>query len=86
VLSSLPWNLVEDKLTQGLNDSDYYTGYSDDTAKLINGKFHQTVSQSAMGILQQWCNKTYLSRNHNKMVIIIFTKKRALRNNSSYHD
>jgi hypothetical protein len=41
--------------------------------------FPQTVSevlQAALGTLQQWCDKTRLSINSNKMIVIPFTRKR----------
>jgi hypothetical protein len=49
-------------------------------ANLINGKSLQTVSEvlrSALGIVQQCCDKTNL--NTNKVVIIPFTGKRDIR-------
>jgi hypothetical protein len=83
VLSPLLWSLVVDKLLWELNDNYYYTvGYADDTAILINGKFAHTVSevlQTALGIKQQWCDRTNSSINPNKMVIIFFTRKTDIR-------
>jgi hypothetical protein len=80
VLSPLLWSLVVDDLISGLNSNGYYTvGYTDDIAILINGKFPHTVSevlQRALHIVQQWCERTNLSINPNKMVIIPFTRKR----------
>jgi hypothetical protein len=73
VLLPLLWSLVVDELLWELNDSDYYkVRYADDIAILINGKFPQTVSevlQMALCTVQQWCERTYLSINPNKMVI-----------------
>jgi hypothetical protein len=73
VLSPLLWRLVVDDLLWGLNNSGYYTvGYADDIAILINGKFPQMVSevlQTALHTVQQWCERTKLSINPNKMVV-----------------
>jgi hypothetical protein len=49
-----------------------------DIAILINGKFLHTVSevlQTALHAVQQWCERTNLSINSNKTVIIPFTRK-----------
>jgi hypothetical protein len=57
-------------------------GYADDIAILISGKFPNTVSehlQEALSKVQQWCDRTQLSINPQKMVIVPFTKKRDLR-------
>jgi retron-type reverse transcriptase len=79
VLSPLLWSLAVDELLRELNDSGYYTvGYADDIAILINGKFPQTVSE-VLQTVQQWCKRTNLSINPNKMVIILFTSKRDIR-------
>jgi hypothetical protein len=44
VLSPLLWSLVMGDLVWGLNSNGYYTtGYADDIAILVNGKFLQTV-------------------------------------------
>jgi hypothetical protein len=82
LLSPLPRSLVVDNVLLELHDNDYYTGYADDTAILINRKFPQTVSeilQTALRIVQQWCDTTKLSINPNKMMIIPFTRKRDIR-------
>jgi hypothetical protein len=80
VLSPLLWSLVMDDLLWALNNSDYYTvGYADGIAILINGKFPQTVSevlQTALRTVQQWCERTTLSINPNKTVVIPFTRRR----------
>jgi hypothetical protein len=66
-----------------LNSNGYYTvRYADDSAILINGKFPHTVSevlQTALHTVQQWCKRTNLPINPNKMVIIRFTKKRNIK-------
>jgi hypothetical protein len=73
VLLPLLWSLVVDELLWELNDNDYYiVGYADDIATVINTKLPQTVSevlQIALRIVQQWCDRTNLSVNPNKMVI-----------------
>jgi hypothetical protein len=82
VLSPLPWSLVMDDLLWGLNSNGCYTrtvGYADDIAILINGKYPHTVSevlQTALCTVQKWYEKTNLSINPNKMVIIPFTRKK----------
>jgi hypothetical protein len=82
VLSPLLWSRVVDDLW-GLNNDGYYTvGYADDTTILINGKFFQTVSevlQTALCTLQQWCERTNMSTNHNKTVLIPYTRKRNIK-------
>jgi hypothetical protein len=74
VLSPLLWSLVVDDLIWGLNSNGYYTvGYADDIAILINGKLPNTVSEvlhTALHTVQQWCERTNLSINPNKTVII----------------
>jgi hypothetical protein len=71
-----------DDLLWGLNNNGYYTvGYADDIAILINGKFTQTVSevlQTALGTVQQWCERTKMSINPSKTVVIPFTRKRNI--------
>jgi hypothetical protein len=83
VLSPLLWSLVVDDLIWGLNNDGYYTvGYADDIAILINGKFPHTASevlQTALYSFQQWCERTNLSINPNKTVIISFTRKRNIK-------
>jgi hypothetical protein len=84
VLSPLLWSLFVDGLLRELNEGGYYAiGYADYIAILINGKFPQTVSevlQTALGlVVLQWCDRTGLSINPSKTVIIPFTKKRVLK-------
>jgi hypothetical protein len=83
VLSSLLRSLVVDDLLWQLNINGYYTvSYADDTAILFNGKLLQTVSdvlQTALSTVQQWCERTNLSINLNKMVIIPVTRKRNIK-------
>jgi predicted naringenin-chalcone synthase len=72
-----------DDLIWGLNSNGYYTvGYSDDIAILINGIFPHTVSevlQTAPHTVQQCCERTNLSINPIKTVIIPFTRRRNTR-------
>jgi hypothetical protein len=78
VLSLLLWSLVVDEFWVLNNDGYYTVGYADDIAILINGKSLQTVSevlQTALFTVQQWCERTNLSINPSKMVIIPFTRK-----------
>jgi hypothetical protein len=83
VLWPLLWSLLVDDLIWGLNKNGYYTvGYADDTAILIYGKLPQTVSevlQTAICSVQQWCERTNLSVNPNKTVVIPFTRKRNVK-------
>jgi hypothetical protein len=72
-----------DELIGVLSGNGYCTlGYADDIAILICGKFSNTVSeflQEALSMVQQWCGRTQLSLNPQKMVIAPFTQKRDLR-------
>jgi hypothetical protein len=80
VLLPLLWSLVLDKLIGGPNGNGYYTlGYADDIAILICRKLPNTVSeilQEALSMVRQWCDRTQLSINPQKMVIVPFTRKR----------
>jgi hypothetical protein len=82
VLSPLLWSLVTDNLIWELNKKGYYAvGYVPDIAILINGKFPHTVSevlQTALGTVQQWCDRTKLSINP-KEAVIPFTRKRNIK-------
>jgi hypothetical protein len=60
----------------------FTVGYADGMAILINGKFPQTMSevvQTALGIVQQWCDMRNLSISLNEMVKMSFTRKRDIR-------
>jgi hypothetical protein len=76
-------SLVVDDLLWGLDNNGYYTvEYADDIAILINRKFPHTVSevlQRALGTVQQWCERTKLSINPNKTVVIPFARKRNIK-------
>jgi hypothetical protein len=78
----LLWSLVVDLLWE-LTDKGYYTvGYADDIAILIHGKFLSTVSeclQMALYTVERWCERTDLSINPDKTVIVPFTRKRAIK-------
>jgi hypothetical protein len=82
VLSPLLWSLVVDELV-GLNENGYnMLGYADDIAILVSRKFSCNVSgilQEALSIVKQWCERTQLSINPHKMVVVPFTRKRDLR-------
>lgn len=82
VLLLLMWSLVVDKLIR-LSENEWYTlGYADDIAILICGKFLNTVSelvQEALTMVQQWCDRTQLSINPQKMMIVPFIGRRDLR-------
>jgi hypothetical protein len=81
-LSPLLRILVVDDLLWGPNSNGYYpVGYSDGIVILINGKFPQTaeeVLQIALGTVQQWCERTNLSINPNKKVVIPVIRKRNI--------
>jgi hypothetical protein len=83
VLSPLLWSLITDDLIWELNKKGYYTvGYADDIAIPFNGNFPHTVRevlQMALGTVQQWCDRTKLSINPKKMVVIPFTRKRNIK-------
>lgn len=67
----------------GLNGNDCYTlGDADGIAILISIKFPNTVSEllhEALSTLQQCCDRTQLSINAQKIVIVPFIRKRDLR-------
>jgi hypothetical protein len=63
-------------------DNEEIHAAANDIAILINRKFPQTVSevlQTALCTVQQWCEKTKLSINPNKTVVITFTRKRNVK-------
>jgi hypothetical protein len=68
-----------DGLFGKLNEGGYYViGYADNIVILISGKFPQTVSevlQTALGLVQQRCDRTGLSINLSTTVVIPFTKR-----------
>jgi hypothetical protein len=67
-----------DKHVSELNGSgSYILGCAHDI-----GKFPNTISdvlQEALGVVQQWCDRTQLSINPQNTVIVPFTRKRDLR-------
>jgi len=69
-----------DELIRGLSENGCYTlGYADDIAILIFGTFLHTNSellQEALSVVQHWCNRTQLSINLQKMVIVPFIRNR----------
>jgi hypothetical protein len=69
LFSPLLWSLIMEGLLWELNSSDYYIIiYADDIAALMNGKFPRTVPevlQTALCIVQQWCDRTKSSVNPN---------------------
>jgi hypothetical protein len=71
-----------DQLIAVLNGNGFYTPrYADDIAVLIRGKLPNNISellQEVLSMVQQWCNRTQLSINPQKMVIVPFTRKRDL--------
>jgi hypothetical protein len=81
VFSLLLWNLVVNELLGELNEGSYYAaGYDDDNTILINGKFPQ--SQRYWEQPLDWYSsgdRINLSINPSKMVVIPFTRKRALK-------
>jgi hypothetical protein len=84
VLAPMLWSLVVDELT-GLNGNDFYKlGDADDIALLISitRTFPNTVSEllhEALSTVQQCCDRTQLSINPLKIVIVPFIRKRDLR-------
>jgi hypothetical protein len=82
VLSSQMYNLVVYVLIGELNASGYYAvAYTDDIVIIINSKFPTVleVLQTALGLTQQWCDRTDWSINPSKTVVIPFNKKRAFK-------
>jgi hypothetical protein len=71
ILSPLLWSLIVYKLITGLKGSGCYTiGYAEDIAILISRRFPSTISellQKALGTVQQWCDRTQLSINPQKI-------------------
>jgi Reverse transcriptase (RNA-dependent DNA polymerase) len=82
VLSPLLWNMVIDSLLRRLEEQGLWAqGFADDVVILINGKYLGTVCelmQSALLIVQEWCEQVGLSVNPNKTTAILFTNKRNL--------
>jgi hypothetical protein len=72
-----------DELVEGLNENGYnMLGYANDIAILDSRKFPCTVSgilQEALSMVQKWCERTQLSRNPQKMVVVPVTRNRDLR-------
>lgn len=57
-------------------------GYSDDIVTIIHGKFLTTTSellQDTLSMVKQWCDRTQLSVNPQKMLIVPSIQKRDLR-------
>jgi hypothetical protein len=71
VISPLLQSPVVDKLLWKLNDNDYHSvGYADDIAVLIMESLRMSqVSQTALGTVQQWCDRTNMSINPNETAI-----------------
>jgi hypothetical protein len=77
VLSPLLWSLVVDELI-GLNGN----GWNMQMSLLSLSAEKKTVSellQEALSMVQQWCDRTQLSINPQKTVIVPFTQQRDLR-------
>jgi hypothetical protein len=76
IIEGAKWHGLEDTSCQQisrLNENGCYTlEYVDDITILINGKFPNIVSellQEALGTVQQWCDRTQLSINPQKMTV-----------------
>ncbi|KAJ4450580.1 hypothetical protein ANN_28740 [Periplaneta americana] len=84
VLLPLLWDLVVDALFRELNEAGYLAiGYADDIAVIVKGKFPTTVIdmlQVALKNIENWCNRTKLSVNPNKTVLVPFTRMRSVGN------
>lgn len=82
VLSPLLWILVVDKILRKLNAQGYYTqGYADDLVIVVRGKDLKTVTdlmQSALTLVEKWCQEEGLSVNPGKTTLVPFTRKRKL--------
>jgi len=83
ILLALLWSLFVDELIKGLKENGCYTlGYAEDIVTIIRGEFLNTTSelpQDALSMVQQWCDRTQLSMNPQKMVILPPTQIRYLR-------
>ena len=83
ILSLLLWSLVVEYQFIGLDENSCYTvGYTEDFATLICRKFCKNITellQMALSMVQKWCDRTKLSINSQKTVVMQFTRKRCLR-------
>jgi ribonuclease HI len=82
VLSALFWVLVIDDLIGQLNQQHLYTvGYSDDTTIVLRGLDLGVLCdrmQSALQLVQHWCDTRQMSVNPGKTELMVFTRKRSL--------
>ncbi|CAG9813258.1 unnamed protein product [Phaedon cochleariae] len=83
VLSPLLWAILVDELLKRLTSKGMHClGYADDVAIIAKGKFAGTVSehtQTALNIINKWCQEEELTVNPLKTTIVVFTKKKVLR-------
>ena len=80
ILPPLLYCLVKDSLLCLLNESGFYSqGFADDLAILIIGQFTSTLCdlmQSALYLVESWCQSKEQIANPDKTKLILFTKKR----------
>jgi hypothetical protein len=74
--------LVKDSLLTLLNDSGYYSqSFADDLVILLIGICASTISglmQSALKLVESWCQSHEQTANPNKTKLILFTRKRKI--------
>ncbi len=83
VLSLLLWCKVVDRLLLKLNALGYTAkAYADDLAIVIRGKHLNTVAylmQKSLKVVDSWCKTKGLSVNSEKTEVLLFTRKRKLK-------
>ena len=82
VLSPLLWSLVIDSAISTLDDQYIHTeGYADDLVMWVVGKHASTVSsrmQEGLRIIADWCTRTKLNINPQKVSVIPFTRRKHI--------
>lgn len=83
VLSPLLWTLVINSLLKAFDGKNIYIqAYSDDVVILVLGISLQEVCrrmQTALRILENWCNAHHLGVSPTKTSLVLFTRKRQIR-------
>ena len=83
VLSPLLWIICLDELLTELKQKRIkVTAYADDVVILVTGKFPSTLgelTENAMNIVTRWTTQNGLSINPNKTDLVLFTRRRIIR-------